>query len=141
MNTFTNYLEAKILQHVFTGTAYAQPSGRYLALFTSAPSETGGGTEVSGGSYARQAATFDVDPAYEIDPVGDPGVLVTAAINNAIIEFPTASAAWGTVTHIGIFDAVTAGNMLAYAELDTPRAITSGDIFRVPEEDLKIALD
>lgn len=141
MNTFTNYLEQKLLQHAFTGTAFAQPSGRYLALFTAAPSETGGGTEVSGGAYARQAAAFTVNTAFEIDPVGNPGVLVTAALNTAIIEFPTASAAWGTITHIGIFDAATAGNMLAYAALETPRAITSGDIFRVPVNDLVIALD
>jgi hypothetical protein len=141
MNSFSDYLENKVLQHVFTGVAYTQPSGRYLALFTSTPGENTPGTEVSGGAYVRQPVTFDVNTAFEIDPVGAPGVLVTAAINNAVVEFATATSGWGTVTHVGIFDASTSGNMLAFAALVNSRAITTGDIFRVPLNNLAISLD
>jgi hypothetical protein len=141
MNSFSDYLENKILQHVFTGVAYAQPTGRYLALFTTAPTESSPGTEVTGGAYARQAATFDVLTSFEIDPVGDPGVLVTAAVNNAVIEYPTATSNWGNITHVGVFDAATSGNMLAPAVLVNPRIITTGDIFRVPVHELAVSLD
>jgi hypothetical protein len=141
MNSFTNYLEEKLLQHAFTGTAYTQPSGRYVGLFTTAPTEGSLGSEVTGGAYARQTATFTVNNAYEIDPVGAPGVLVTAALNNAVIEFPTATVAWGVVSHIGVFDAVTGGNMLAYGALTAARNVTDGDIFRIPVNNLKITLD
>ena len=57
---FSDYLEDKVLEHVFGGNAFTAPSTLYVALFTVAPSDTGGGTEVSGGAYARQTATFNV---------------------------------------------------------------------------------
>ena len=56
--SFTNFLETEILDHVFAGAAYTAPSTKYLALFTGAHGETGGGTEVSGGGYARQTVAF-----------------------------------------------------------------------------------
>ena len=125
--SFSNYLETEVLDWAFsTGTA-TRPTSWYLALYTAAPSDTGGGTEVSGGGYARQSVTFTVSG--------------TTASNNAAIEFPTATASYGTVTHIGVFDASTAGNLLAYAALTTSKAIDTGDVFRVPSGDLDITLD
>jgi hypothetical protein len=141
MNSFSDYLELKLLQHVFTTTAYTAPTGRYLALFTTAPSETGPGLEVSGFAYARMAATFDVLSGFELDPVGNPGVLVTAAVNHDVVEFPTATNNWGSITHVGVFDAATGGNMLAYAQLAVARNITTGDIFRFPAQKFAVALD
>lgn len=125
--SFSNYLETEMLDHVFGGNAYTAPATLYAGLFTSNPDEDGSGTEVSGGSYARVSAAFTVSG--------------NTASNSAAIEFTTATASWGTVSHIGIYDASTAGNLLCYAALDTAKAIDTGDVFRVPTGDLDITLD
>jgi hypothetical protein len=125
--SFSNFLETEILDHVFAGSAYTAPSTHYLALFTAAPGETGGGTEVSGGAYVRKAVAFTTSG--------------NTTSNNAAVEFPTASASWGTVTHVGVFDASSSGNLMAYATLSASKAIASGDVFRVPNADLDITLD
>jgi hypothetical protein len=98
-----------------------------LALYTAAPGETGGGTEVSGTGYVRQSVAFTTSG--------------NTTSNNAAVEFPTAGASWGTVTHVGVFDASTSGNLMAYATLSASKAIASGDVFRVPNADLDITLD
>ena len=125
--SFTNYLETELLDHVFAGNSYTSPSAVYVGLFTAAPGEAGGGTECSGGSYVRRTASFSVA-----------GNLATTT---AAIEFPTATSAWGTVTHIGIFDASSSGNMLAYATLTASKTIDSGDVFRIPAGDIDITLN
>lgn len=125
--SFSNYLETKILDHVFGGTSYTAPSTLYLALYTADPSDTGGGTECSGGSYARQTVTFTTS--------GD------TTSNSAAVEFPTATADWGTVVAVGVFDASTAGNLMAYAGLTTDKLIETNDVFRIPAGDLDISLD
>lgn len=125
--SFSNYLETELLDHVFAGNAYTSPSTVYVGLFTTNPDEDGSGIEVSGGSYARQAGTFSVTG--------------NTATTTAAIEFPTATGTWGTVTHIGIYDAVSAGNLLAYAALTTSKSIASGDVFRIPTGDIDITLD
>ena len=124
--SFSNYLETKVLGHVFGGTAYTQPT-KYIALYSSAPGEAGGGTEISGTNYVRQTATFTV--------TGD------TASNTAAIEFPTAGSSWGTITHIGVMDASTSGNLLAYGTLTASKTISSGDVFRIPLGDLDITLN
>jgi len=130
MSGFSDYLEDKVLDHVFGGNAFTAPSTLYVALFTVAPTDTGGGTEVSGGAYARQTATFNVSGT---DP--------TTATNAAAIEYPTATADYGTVVAVGIFDASSGGNMLAYASLTASKTIASGDVFRIPAGDIDITLD
>jgi hypothetical protein len=125
--SFTNFLETEILDHVFAGAAYTAPTTKYLALYTAAPGETGGGTELSGSGYARQTVAFTT--------VGN------TTSNNASVEFPTASGSWGSVTHVGVFDALTSGNLMAYATLTTAKTIDSGDVFRIPNADLDITLD
>jgi len=125
--SFSNYLETELLDHVFANAAYTSPTTVYVGLFTSNPDEDGSGTEVSGGSYARQSGSFTVSG--------------NTATTNAAIEFPTATASWGTITHIGIYDASTAGNLLAYAALTASKAIASGDVFRIPSGDIDITLD
>jgi hypothetical protein len=127
--SFTNYLEDAVLDHVFGGNAYSAPSTLYVGLFTAAPSDTGGGTEVSGGGYARQTATFTVSGT---DP--------TEATNSAAIDYPTATADLGTITHVGVFDALTSGNLLAYAAVSTSKTINTGDVLRIPAGDLDIQL-
>ena len=126
MSAFSNYLENKVLLHVFGATAYTAPTTLYLALYTVAPDDTGGGTEVSGTSYARQTIAFTV--------VSD------TASNTSAVEFPTAGSTWGTVVAVGIFDNLTSGNLLAYGNLTSSKTIASGDVFRVPAGDLDITL-
>ena len=125
--SFTNFLETEILDHVFAGAAYTAPSTLYLGLFTGAPGEAGGGTELSGSAYVRKAVAFTTS--------GD------TTSNNAAVEFPTATGSWGTVTHVGVFDALTSGNLMVYATLSASKAVASGDVFRVPSGDLDITLN
>lgn len=125
--SFSNYLEQKVLEHVFDNTAYTSPTTVYVGLFTTDPTDAGSGTEISGGSYARQSASFTVSG--------------NTATTDAAIEFPTATASWGSITHIGIFDALTTGNLLAHSSLTAAKTIESGDVFRIPSGDIDITLD
>ena len=129
MAGFSDYLEDKVLDHVFGGNAYTAPATLYVALYTVAPTDTGGGTEVTGGSYTRQTGAFTVS-----------GTNPTTASNSAAIEYPTATADYGTVVAVGILDALTGGNLLAYANLDTSKPVTTGDVFRFDAGDLDITL-
>jgi len=130
MAGFTDYLENKVLLHVFGGTAYTAPSTLYVGLFTAAPSDTGGGTECSGGSYARKSM-----PNMTVS-----GTSPTQATNGAAVEFVTATGAWGTVTHCGVFDAASSGNLLGWAALTASKTVSSGDVFRFDAGDLDITL-
>ena len=125
--SFSNFLETEILDHVFAGAAYSAPGTHYLGLFTSAPGETGGGTELSGSAYVRKSVAFTTSG--------------NTTSNNAAIEFPTATANYGTVTHVGVYDASTSGNLMAYAALSSNKTIETGDVFRVPSGDLDITLN
>ena len=129
MAGFSDYLEDKVLDHVFGGNAYTAPSTLYVALYTVAPTDTGGGTEVSGGGYVRKTATFNVS-----------GTNPTTASNTAAIEYPTATANYGTVVAVGIFDALSSGNLLAYANLTTSKVVSTGDVFRFNTGDLDVTL-
>jgi len=125
--SFSNYLETEVLDHVFGGNAYTAPSTLYLALFTTDNTDSGGGTEVSGGAYARQSVAFTVSG--------------NTATTSADVEFPTATANYGTVVAVAVMDASTGGNQLAYAGLSSDKTIETGDVFRVPAGDLDITLD
>lgn len=127
--SFTNYLENAVMDHVFGAGTFAKP-GRYVALFTGAPGEAGGGTELANGGYARQSSAFTVS-----------GSAPTQATNTSAIEYPTATASWGTVTHVGVFDSLTGGNMVAFAALSVAKTIGSGDVFRIPAANLTFTLD
>ena len=128
MAGFSDYLEAKVLNHVFGGTAYTAPSTLYVGLYTAAPSDSGGGTEVTGGSYARKSM-----PAMTVSGT-------TQATNGAAVEFVTATGSWGTVTHCGVFDAASSGNLLGWAALTASKTVASGDVFRFDAGDLDITL-
>ena len=130
MAGFSDFLENAVLDHVFGGTAYTAPSTLYVGLYTAAPSDSGGGTEVSGGSYARKSM-----PAMTVS-----GTSPTQATNGAAVEFVTATGSWDTVTHCGVFDAATSGNLLGWAALTASKAVASGDVFRFDAGDLDITL-
>ena len=129
MAGFSDYLEDKVLDHVFGGNAYTAPGTLYVALYTVAPTDTGGGTEVSGGSYARQSGAFTVS-----------GTNPTQASNSSAIEYPTATGNYGTVVAVGIFDASSSGNLLAYANLTASKVVSTGDVFRFNTGDLDVTL-
>ena len=127
MSAFSNYLENKILLHVLAATAYTSPTTVYLGLHTADPTDAGSGTEVSGGSYARQSFASTI--------------VANAASNTSAIEFPTATGSWGTVGWVSVWDNVSGGNMLFHGALTASKTIASGDVFRVPAGDLDITLD
>lgn len=128
-----------ILMHVFragAATAYTQPATVYVSLHTADPTKTGSvAAEVSGGGYVREAVTFG---AIATNGTGDTS---TEETKNALIDWVTASAAWGTITHVGIHDASTgAGNMLAFGPLATQKIVGIGDTFSIPANDLVLDL-
>jgi hypothetical protein len=130
MSSFSDYTENLVLTYLFTNGSATRPTAWYVGLFTAAPSDAGGGTEVSGFGYVRKVTgTITVSGTD------------TTATNSAAIEFDAASGGnWGTVTYAAIFDAETSGNMLAWAQLTTARTINDGDVFRIPASSLTITL-
>lgn len=128
MAEFSNYLENKLLDHVLRNTSYTSPTTVYVGLYTSNPDEGNTGTEVSGGSYARQA--LSVTTATD-------GVVTSSAD----MTFPQATGSWGTISHIGVLDALTSGNLLMYTALTTSKAIDTGDIFKITTNNLTVTLD
>jgi len=126
--SFSDNAETLVLNWVFTSTSATRPTAWYLALFTTDPTDADTGTEVStsGTAYARESVTFTVS--------GD------TASNTAAVEFATATASYGTVSHVGVYDAVTGGNLIAHAALSTAKTIDTGDVLRLPAGDLDITL-
>jgi hypothetical protein len=127
MAEMSNYLENALVNATLRNTSYTSPTTVYLALYTSDPTDADSGTEVSGGSYARQSITF-----------GAPSN--GASTNSAAIEFPQATGSWGTITHVGIRDALTTGNLLYHTPLDVSKTIASGDIFKIAIGSLSVTL-
>jgi len=127
MAEISNYLENAIINATLRNTTYTSVATVYVSLWTSDPTDAGSGTEVSGGSYARTAVTFGA-------PSG--GV----STNSAAVEFPQATASWGTIGWIGINDAQTSGNLLYHTALDTSKTIDTGDIFKIATGNLSVTL-
>jgi len=127
MAEMSNYLENALINATLRNTSYTTPTTVYLALYTADPTDADSGTEVSGTSYARQSITF-----------GAPSNGVST--NSAAIEFPQAGGSWGTVTHVGIRDASTSGNLLFHTALDASKTIATGDVFRVAIGSLSVTL-
>ena len=127
MAEFTDFMENKIIDHMLRNQAYTPPSTLYVALFTTATTDAGGGTEVSGGSYARKAVTLAAASG-------------GASENSAAITFPTATADWGTITHVALMDALTGGNMLMHTPLDASKTINNGDTFKINAGDLDVTV-
>lgn len=132
----SNYLADAALNW-YKGTAYpSAPANVYVALFTVAPTSRAGtgGTEVSGGSYARQAIASTAWQAVATSGSGLTAIEQLAQTN--AITFPTATANWGTVVGIGLYDAVTGGNFLEYGDLSASQVVNNGNTFQVPAQNL-----
>lgn len=127
MADFSNYLENELLDHVFAGASYSAPSDVFLALYTSAPTDAGGGTEVTGSGYARQDITF--------------GTASSGTISNTVaVSFTASGGNFGTITAVGIFDASSSGNLLAWKTI-TSVVINNGDTLNFPIGDIDVSLD
>lgn len=127
MTAFSDYLENALLDHTLRNVSLTSPATVYLGLHTSATGDDDSGTEVSGGSYARQALTFNAPSA-------------GSTANSALVTFPTSTASWGTVTHFGIYDSLAGGNLLYWGALTVSKTVDNGDIFTVPVSNLTVTL-
>ena len=128
MAEFSNYLENKVLDHVLRNTSYTSPTTVYVGLFTTDPTDAGTGTECTGSAYARQVLSVTTAS----------GGIVTSS---ADVTFPQATGSWGTITHIGLLDALTSGNLLMHTPLTTSKSIDNGDILKISSGNLTVTLD
>ena len=128
MAALSNYLENALLNHILRGQPYSAPDAVYIALYVSDPTDEDTGTEVSGGGYVRQKVTFSTPTDGRVTNVSD-------------IIFPVATSDWGTITHVGIRDAATGGNLLFHAPLQVEKTIQSGDQFVIRAGSLQVTID
>ena len=134
MGSFSDYWENEILDHIFGKGSYTPPT-IYVALSTADPTDDGSGlSEPSGNGYARvQTAANDWNAA------------IASGANHRIdnannIVFPEATGNWGTISHFALFDAASAGNMLAHGQLSQPKQVTTGDTAKFAAGDLDVDL-
>ncbi|KKL76230.1 hypothetical protein LCGC14_2046970 [marine sediment metagenome] len=133
--SFTDFLENELLDHVFAAAAFVAPVTTFIGLSTTTPADDGTNiTEPPGGAaYARVSKTNNL--------TNWPAASGGAKSNGTAVTFTTATGDWGTVVAIGIFDAVTAGNLLAWADLTTNKAVNDGDTAEFAANDIDITLD
>ena len=130
LSGFSDYLENKLVDLTLRGQAFAAPTNTFVAIFTAAPSDAGGGTEVSGGSYARVTVAGSLVAWAGTQSAGSTSASTGTGgqtSNNAAITFPAPTANWGVITHFGIYDALTSGNLLYWAALTTPKTVNNAD--------------
>lgn len=129
MAEMSDYLEVALLNATLNGTAFTAVNDPYVSLHTADPTDAGTGAEVSGGGYARTTASFATAS-------GTSGLVAT----DADVTFPTATATWGTVGWIGLWDSASSGNMLYHTALDASKTIDTGDIFKITTGNLTVEL-
>lgn len=127
MAAMSNYLETALVNASLRNTSFTSPATVFVALYTTDPTDANTGTEVTGGSYARQSATFAAPSN-------------GASTTNADVTFPTATANQGTITHFGIMDALTGGNLLYHGLLNNSKTIQTGDILKIEAGNLTVTL-
>lgn len=132
MASMSDFLENELIDHVFRARSYTAPAAMYVGLHTGTTTDAGGGTEVTGGSYAR--VNTNVTPGFanwqgtggettDVDSTGTGG----ATQNRNIITFATPSANWGTITHLALWTAVSSGSMYFHGALTTQKTVNNGD--------------
>lgn len=126
MAAFSDYLETKLLEHVLLGIPYTPPDNVYVALHPVSPGDDGLGAEVVGASYERKLVTFTA-------------VVDSSTSNEAALVWVNMPLV--TVTHVGIWDAATAGNLLFHGALLEARPLSAGDPFSFNIGDLDVAID
>ena len=125
MSAMSDYLENEILDHILGTGAYTSPTTVYVGLSTASFNDDNSGTELSGSGYARQTIAFNAAASGTAD-------------NSGSVDFPAATGSWGTVSHFGLFDASTGGNLLIHGALTASKAVATGDILRVAAGDMDI---
>lgn len=125
MSAMSDYLENEILDHILGTGSYTMPSAVYVGLSTGSFNDDNSGTELTGNNYSRKAITFGAASS-------------GTASNNAAVEFDAATGSWGTVSHFGIFDAASAGNLLIHGSLTASKVIETGDILKIAIGDMDI---
>ncbi len=125
MSAMSDYLENEILDHILSVGSYTMPTAVYVGLSTGSFNDDNSGTELSGSNYSRVAATFSAASS-------------GATSNSAAVEFAAATGSWGSVSHFGVFDAASSGNLLIHGAFTTAKTIASGDILKIPTGDLDI---
>ena len=128
MAEMSNYLETALINATLRNTSYTSPATVYVALYTTDPTDADTGTEVSGGSYARIAVSFNA-PSNGV------------CTNSADVTFAQATNNWGTISHIGLHDAVTSGYLLFHTILNSSKAIGTGDQFKISAGALTCTLE
>ncbi len=123
----SNYLENALVNATLRNTTFTSPSTVYVGLYTTDPTDANTGTEVTGGSYTRKAATFGA-PSNGVSTI------------SSAIEFDQATASWGTVAYFGILDAATSGNLLYHGALTASKTIDTGDVFKFATSALTVTL-
>ena len=127
MAAMSNYLEDALINATLRNTTYTSPATVYVGLFTSDPTDAGTGTECTGASYARKSMAF-----------GAPSN--GASTNSSDVEFDQATDSWGTITHFGILDALTGGNLLYHGALTSSKVIEDGDVFKFASAAVSVTL-
>ena len=125
MSAMSDYLENEILDHILRNAAYAPASTVYIGLSTGSFADGNSGTELSGSGYTRKSIAFDAASGGTTD-------------NTSAIDFPTATGSWGTVSHWGLFDAASSGNLLIHGAFSASKAVATGDILRIAAGELDI---
>ena len=125
MSALSNHAEALLLQWFMTDETVTRPTAWFVALYSAAPSDAGGGTELSGYGYARQSVDFGSD----------------GAANTADVTFTASGGDWANATHIGLFDASTSGNLLWHGALTAAKQIDDGDSIVFGPGDIDLSLD
>jgi len=125
MSALSDYLEDEMLDHILSVGSYTMPTNVYVGLSLASFNDDNSGTEITGNNYARVVASFGVAAS-------------GTSSNDAAIEFAAATGTWGSVSHFGIFDAASAGNLLIHGAFTTAKTIASGDILKIPTGDLDI---
>lgn len=128
MAAMSDFLENALINATLRNTTYTSPADVYVGLFLNDPGDDGAGTEVSGGSYAREIATFAAPSN-------------GSSSTNADVQFPQATANWGAITHFAIFDALSGGNMLYHGILTAAKTIETGDVFKIASGNLTVTLE
>jgi hypothetical protein len=126
MSAASDYVENLALEWLLTSNSATRPTAWYIGLHTADPTDAGTGTEVSGGSYARESVAFTVTN--------------DTASNSATVTFTAATANWGTITHVGVWDASSSGNLLFHGAVTTSKTIETGDTFQISSGNLDITL-
>ncbi len=125
MSAMSDYLENEILDHILSVGSYTMPTAVYVGLSTGSFNDDNSGTELSGSNYSRVAATFSAASS-------------GATSNSAAVEFAAATGSWGSVSHFGVFDAASSGNLLIHGSFSVAKTIANGDILKIPTGDLDI---